>query len=171
MHNFWALCPLGRGGVCGKYFPDTQAWTHEALIYAKFIKSSCRRGWMKGLHCCLPSRMCFSSHPLPKSKADFLNRHKFTHAHTNTHSQKWGGGGREIHHALAELSLFVRRCRSKNCSCKRKLSKLLWDLITNFLLQALFQGLQHLGGRGGLSWWSSSHHLKSMLGKISQQGC
>lgn len=31
-------------GDRGKYFPDTQAWPHEVLIYAKFIKSSCGRG-------------------------------------------------------------------------------------------------------------------------------
>lgn len=37
----------------GKYFPATQAWPHWVRIYAKFIKSSCRQGWMKGLHCCL----------------------------------------------------------------------------------------------------------------------
>lgn len=104
--QFLGSLSFGEGGVCGKYFPDTQAWTHEALIYAKFIKSSCRRGWMKGLHCCLPSRMCFSSHPLPKSKADFLNRHKFTHAHTNTHSQKWGGGERSTMPWQNSLSLW-----------------------------------------------------------------
>lgn len=33
----------GEGEGWGKYFPDTQAWPHKVLIYAKFIKSSCRQ--------------------------------------------------------------------------------------------------------------------------------
>lgn len=60
----------------GKYFPATQAWPHWVRIYAKFIKSSCRQGWMKGLHCCLSSRRCFSSHPVPQSEARFSNLHE-----------------------------------------------------------------------------------------------
>ena len=67
MHNFccvfffsflsmyMCVCVFSNGR---KYFPDTLPGHFQACIYAKFIKSSCRQGWPKGLLCCLAFRRC-----------------------------------------------------------------------------------------------------------------